>query len=258
MILYKHKRKAYTLIEILVATAIFSALAVGVFSLFSMGSKMYICGSWRYNRQKEGERFLQTLKERIEQASIPAYINHNTASESYSIEKSSDTAFFVNSAGQFDCTATGFSEVDLADFVVAKTDTSASEAASTTQGLVLYHRLYIEPVDGLGNLCLYADTNSSNFTSRSSGNFKFPPTNPNSHVFGTDAQPYSFPNGKHQYKLEDVASITFNGLFYENDVASTTPVFGLTVVMRNRKYPDTQLELRMRARIDKSLTIQDF
>ena len=258
MLLYKFKRKAYTLVEILVAAAIFSALAVGVFSLFSMGSRMYICGSWKYTKQKEGERFLQILKERIEQASIPAYITHNSASDTYSIEKSGDTAFFVNKNGVVDCTSAAFSEVDLANFVVAKTDTSASEAASTTHGLILYHRLYVKPDDGLGKLCLYADQDSVNFSPKSSGIYNFPPSNPNSHVFGTDTEPYSFPNGAHEYNLEDIASITFNGLFYENDAASTTPVFGLTVTMKNRKYPDTQVELKMRARIDKSLRIQEF
>ncbi len=258
MFLYKYKRKAFTLMEILVAAAIFSALAVGVFSLFSMGSKMYICGSWKYTKQKEGERFLHTLKERIEQASVPAYISHNAASNTYSIEKSGDTAFFVNRNQFIDCTTAGLGEVDLADFVVAKTDTSLSEAATPTQGLVMYHRLYIKENDGLGDLLLYADTSTTNFPNKNDGGFSFPPTNPNAHVFGTDATPFSLPSGAHSYKLEDVASVTFNGLFYENSATNTTPVFGLTVTMRNRKYPDTQLELKMRARIDKSLHIQEF
>ena len=257
------KRKAFTLMELLIAAAIFTILALGVFSLFSMGSRMYICGSWKYNKQKEGERFLQTLKERIEQTSKPAYIQH--IGDKFVLKTSQDTAFFVNSAGNVNCTAAGFSETEVADFVVAKTDTSQSEAASTTTGLVLYHRLYVEPQpNGLGKLCLYADTNSSSFPTRNFGSYNFPPTNPDSHAFGTNSNPFSFPNGAHSYSLDDVASITFNGIFYASQTAALTtelernPVFMLTVTMRNQKYPDTTLELRMRARIHPSIKFAEF
>ena len=66
------RKRAFTVVEVLIAAAIFSVFLIGVFSLFNMGSRMYISGSWKFTKQKEGERFLQVLKERIEQASIPS------------------------------------------------------------------------------------------------------------------------------------------------------------------------------------------
>ncbi len=83
--LLNKKRKAFTVVEVLIAATIFSMFLIGVFSLFNMGSRMYITGSWKYNKQKEGERFLQVLKERIEQASVPARIIKN--GEQITIEK---------------------------------------------------------------------------------------------------------------------------------------------------------------------------
>lgn len=250
-------KKAYTVVEVLIAAAIFSVFLLGVFSLFNMGSRMYISGSWKYNKQKEGERFLEILKERIEQASVPAKITKN--GDKIIIEKAGNVGCFVNKNEEITFTdLTG--KRYIAEFVVSKVDKTSTNTASA--GLILYHALYCEPQDnGLVKLCLYVNNKNTdpNYKSVNYSGYKFPPDS-----FGGsfDAEPslYSFPKSPHSYTLTDVRSISVNNGFYATGTVNLSqnnitrnPVIGLKIKMECPKHPETILELKMQARIDPSV-----
>ncbi|HNW10460.1 MAG TPA: prepilin-type N-terminal cleavage/methylation domain-containing protein, partial [Candidatus Rifleibacterium sp.] len=54
----KKRVAGFTLIEIMVASAVFSLFTAGLFAFYRMGSNMFLTGSWKLTRQKEAERFL--------------------------------------------------------------------------------------------------------------------------------------------------------------------------------------------------------
>ena len=255
--LLNKKRKAFTVVEVLIAATIFSMFLIGVFSLFNMGSRMYITGSWKYNKQKEGERFLQVLKERIEQASVPARIIKN--GDQITIEKAGNIAYFVNKNEEINVKNLGEKRY-ISEFIVSKVDKSSTSTAS--EGLILNHCLYCEPQNnGLAKLCLYVNSNNtdSNYKSVSYFDYKFPPNDFGGN-FNADPSMYSFPKTPHAYYLTDVKSININNGFYASGTADLSqdnitrnPVISLKIKMECPKYPDTTLELKMQARIDPSV-----
>ena len=47
-------KQGFTVAEVVVAAAIFVVFSGAVFSLYRMGSRMYVSGSWKFMRQKQG------------------------------------------------------------------------------------------------------------------------------------------------------------------------------------------------------------
>lgn len=76
----RHAR-GFTLIEIMVAASVFSLFFLGVFSLYRMGSNMFLQGSWKLQKQKDAERFLAVLRERLEMASSPSVVTEGAVNE---------------------------------------------------------------------------------------------------------------------------------------------------------------------------------
>ncbi len=71
----------FTLVEIVVAASVFSLFFLGVFNLYRMGSNMFLRGSWKLQKQKEAERFLAILRERLEMASSPSVVSQGAINE---------------------------------------------------------------------------------------------------------------------------------------------------------------------------------
>ena len=67
--------RGYTMVELLIAFGVFGLFFTALFSFFRMGTTMFSSGSWKLTRQKETQRFLEVLKERLEQASSLSRIN---------------------------------------------------------------------------------------------------------------------------------------------------------------------------------------
>ncbi|HNX78027.1 MAG TPA: hypothetical protein PKM56_20295 [Candidatus Rifleibacterium sp.] len=63
-----NNRKAITLTEILIATAVFSMFMISAFGVFSSSQASFETGSWRLQRQKQAQIFLLRLKEILEKA----------------------------------------------------------------------------------------------------------------------------------------------------------------------------------------------
>lgn len=70
----KMNKKAFTLVELMIATAVSTIFIIAAFSLYNMSSKMFNAGSWRQNAQKQAERLLSVLSADIAKASIPIIV----------------------------------------------------------------------------------------------------------------------------------------------------------------------------------------
>ncbi len=63
-----NNKKAITLTEILIATAVFSLFMISAFGVFSSSQSSFATGSWRLQRHKQAQIFLLRLKESLEKA----------------------------------------------------------------------------------------------------------------------------------------------------------------------------------------------
>lgn len=252
LLVNKNSKKAFTMAEVLIAAAIFSLFSLGVFSLFRTGNKMYLSGSWKFNKQKEAEYFLNIVKERIEQASKPSYIL-GSESAGYSLNEI-DSPFLVrNNKAEIKLTnLTG--KLYIAEFVIGKMDKSKMPAPNNNRGLIYYNSLFCEPQGGgLAKLCLYTDSN------RNAANLKavaapntFPPVIPVGPNFTEPHTTFSLPKAPQLLTLPDVSSVQINGGVF-NATSTANPYFGLTVKMQCPNHKETTLTLNLNAKVDSSL-----
>jgi hypothetical protein len=63
-----NKRRAVTLVEVLISTFVLSMLLTSVFMVFRSGSKSFSSGSWRIQNQKMLQVFMARLKDYLEKA----------------------------------------------------------------------------------------------------------------------------------------------------------------------------------------------
>lgn len=257
-------KKAFTLAEVIVAAAVFMLFTGALFSVYRMGSRMYVSGSWKYNRQKQAERFFQIAKERIEQASDLIEIDPNkpgtpnVSDDNQIIAK--DTEFIALGNGSnvsVPIGTTASTRTQLAEFVVGKPD--MTKIVGNRKGLALFHSLMLVPNSetGLYTLHLFVDRNPNeqaffpsglpralaDYGNLNQNNFQGEPNN-----FGLGPVPHSF-------ILDDVASVT---LSWSYAIATTTldersPIFGLRVGMRNPKHEQSYFEMGFKAKIDCSV-----
>lgn len=139
--LQRHERLGFTLVEILIATAVFSLFLGGLFSLYRMGSGMFQSGSWKLQKQKEAERFLSSLKDRLEQASHAAVVN---PAGSPQLAESLSQIGYVG--GSINRASIGANTRRLLLFAVCKPSINASS------GLLLYHGVRALPTPGQAGL----------------------------------------------------------------------------------------------------------
>lgn len=250
---------AFTLIEIIIASAIFSMFCVGVFAFYRMGSQMYITGSWKLSRQKETERFLAILKERIEQAANATSINPAAAMQ---ITTSPCNFLTLNSNTEVGAIT---STRRLMTFTVAKPDmTSITPGAA---GLLVYHCLMAVPAEkNLYTLHLNANTQAiaydgvdyfniaasfkpdpavfTNFATR----FANAPAN-----FGLGVVPYT-------YKLHEVASTTLTWSVATGGAPGieADKVVGIKVRLQNPNHPETYIDQSIQAKLDMAVPLVPF
>lgn len=70
-----NRRSAFTMVEILVASAVLSLLMLSVFSIFRSGSESFNSGSWRVQSQKQLQVFLARLRDYVEKANYAHIIS---------------------------------------------------------------------------------------------------------------------------------------------------------------------------------------
>lgn len=256
--IFKRKSKsAYTVVEVLVAAAIFSGFCLGVFSLYRMGSRMFVSGSWKYNRQKQAERVLEVIKERVEQSSDIISIDPSEGLEEQI--STLDTKFVTLTDGKNIQLPANSNQV-IAEFVVAKPD--QTKLPSAMKGIILYHSISLVPNSDthLYDLKFRAAADHNDIAFFTS-NDDFPPNvgglsditrfQGDPVDFGLSPIPYT-------YTIEDVASLSVSWTYVAtstDDISEKSPLFGITIGMQNPKHAQTTLQLGMKAKIDPSVEI---
>ncbi len=150
-ILPHRPRTGFTLVEVIIATMVFSLFLGGLFSLYRMGSGMFQAGSWKLQKQKDAERFLASLKERLEQASHAAVVN---PAGSPQLAESLSQIGFVG--GTITRAALGANTRRLLLFTICKPSIAGAS------GLLLYNGVRALPTPGqpgLFNLEMISTTN---------------------------------------------------------------------------------------------------
>ena len=72
---------AFTLVEIIVACAIFSGFLIGVFSIFRSGSTVYIAGNWKIQHQNKLRILMEGIKSDLEKANNVFTISKTTQTQ---------------------------------------------------------------------------------------------------------------------------------------------------------------------------------
>ena len=126
------------MVELMVAFGVFSLFFGGLFLVYRTGMNMYISGSWKMNKQKEAQRFLVTLKERIEQASRPSRLDPTNPTPANRVQMGPGDFLTVLNNTAISNIATRTTTVKLAAFNICKPDlTAIGEGAGLWFGQVL-------------------------------------------------------------------------------------------------------------------------
>lgn len=260
----------FTLIEIIIASAIFTMFMTGVFSFYRMGSRMFVSGSWKLNKQKETERFMSILKERIEQASNATQIDPGGGPGSVIVAPCN---FLTLNNG------TTISEIDgekrLMLFTVCKPDmTKVAPANNDYRGLILYHALVAVPdhaptaggpEKNLYTLFFHADTNPDAVSTidyfNSPETFKPDTTAMANFPAGFANLPSFFSYGTvpQTFKLSEIASANISwGLASGTDSSNSDKVLGIRLRMVNEKHPETSVNHEIQAKVDYSVPLINY
>ena len=247
-----------------------------VLSLYRMGSRMYLSGSWKYTRQKEAERFFQMLKERVEQASCLITVNIGNKDKPSVREQ---TNFIIsNDTVELSTEDRANERQYLAQFAVCKPCIKFPNGGIMTQGLVICHGLVLIPDEetGLYRLVLRAEKTKDNAEFfNPSGDSCIPPSAISSDFEG-DAKEYGLLPLPVSYTLNDVFSVKININSGENESETSSvdtstsesddsgesskiipKIFSITVGMRNAKHSQTQLEMTCKARLEGSVGLSE-
>lgn len=242
------------MIELLVASGLFSLFLGGVFLLYRSGTNMFLSGSWKLNKQKEAERFLAVLKSRLEQATNLTRIDPDQGSSQQVVTVPAPIHTLQNGVS---FTPAAKPEKVLA-FTVCKPDLTHPKI-NGPKGLRLPHVLWLVPRrQGTGELQLLATTlPSASMTTT----VNFPPDFGSLTPEGFSALPADYQLGPEEFQIElsDVASITISWA-----TASGTGLepggktLGLTVAFRNPDHPQTTFDQTVEARISPDVPIYSY
>ncbi len=263
MIRNKKNKKGFTVAVVLVASAIFMVFSGALFSIYRMGSRMFVSGAWKFNRQKEAERFFEILKERVEQASNIVKIEPGADAASQIL--TNQTVFKTKTGTLFEVLPGHKSSLpnkQLAEFAVCK---PCQVIGSKKLGIIVMHSLTLVPdkVTGLYDLCLRVqriddNSNTDFFTFGCADALRLPQGDflGNPADFGLQPVPTV-------YKLRDVNSVTIGfsqgveeAAARGNHKAIKPSVFDIKVKMRNPKHEQTVLEMGYKFKIDGSVSVE--
>jgi hypothetical protein len=256
------KNRGFTVAEVIVAAAIFMVFSAALFSIYRMGSRMYVSGSWKFIRQKDAERFFEVLKERVEQTSNVVTIQPAVSDN----QIRTDPTRFRTKTGTIISLAAGAragNAQQLAEFAVCK---PCQILTTKKLGIIVLHSLAIVPntTTGLYDLNLYVrriDGNEHNqffgFDSAAALNMSLNDFRGNPSNFGLQPVPST-------YTLRDVCGVTIGISRGEQEAdardtlqAVTPTLFDIKVKMRNPKHPQTVLEMGYKSKIDGSVVVEE-
>lgn len=269
----KKNKNGFTVAEVVVAAAIFIVFSGAVFSLYRMGSRMFVSGSWKFNRQKEAERFFEILKERVEQASNIVTINFGEDTN-----PSGDGTIFFIRKDPFELATekTASEKVFLAEFAVCKP--CIKIPGKDQDGLILCHSLLLVPnsASKLYDLHLYVGGGDERrpeafFNSSISSIGGIRPENTELDDFKCDnatAQEFGLNPVKHSFILKDVYAVNLSYVQGEEESNGSSSgstisgsikpkIFSIQVKMRNPQHDKTVLVMECKAKIDGSVAISN-
>ncbi len=249
--------RGFTLIEILVAAGIFTLFFWGAYALYRSGTDMFITGSWKLSKQKDAQRFLTVLKERLEMTSRPTRIDPSGTTDATRIASVPTFVYLTP-------TPTGqvlFSEApkNLLAFTLCKPDLTLTGGRA---GLVFSHVLRLQPQVDPGNPAAVATLNLHGNTGTADPAFAllvpFPP-NITSLGGSFNAAPVLYDLGAAPFdiSLRDVASVRLAWQLASGTIgADECPkVVEITVNLTNPRHTQTQLSQSIRARLDPCVLI---
>lgn len=242
------KFSAFTLVEILVAAGVFTIFLTSLFSLYRMGSQMFVTGSWRLQKQKESEMFLHALKERIEQAANPIDVSATGAM----VEGNSNFGAFTGSFTT--ATINGMTTINgptrLLAFVVSK------PAIREETGLLLYNILRGVPMAGATGLMQLELLSTTNINSDAATEFLTGST----FVFFTDQPPnmatrfnqtpqtFGLSGDPGRFNLSEVASISISV-----PPGPDRNLIKIDIGMQHPRYSTTRVNHSITAKVDVSI-----
>lgn len=262
-------RSGFTLVEILIASGIFSVFCVGLFSFYRMGSGMFLKGSWKLRKQKECERFLTRLKERIEQTSHAVFINPTQPGGSQIIKTEANFVTLVSgteigTGNPGSTEPTGLTRLML--FSVCKPDLSMLPGQASMKGLKLLNSLAIAPSNTMSGAkklyTLYFGSNTVSAPLQGIDLFNsattFDPGVPAGGDFSSTPSDYSLGSNESLSKLTDVSYVIIDWKLSTggNAAAETAKIVGLRIGMQHPKYPETKVHQRMQAKLDFAIPLE--
>lgn len=238
-------QNGFTLIEVIVAAAIFSVFIISVFAFYRMGSRMFASGSWKQHKQKDSEVFLNLLRERITRASFPVVVkNDGTFVET--------TTNFGYASGTFNVAdiPSGKTGKRLLCFAVTKSSIKGSA------GVIMYHILRAvksgaKATDFTLELLSTTDLNTGHGAAFFTGSpFSFFTSAPNFALFAGDPTEYNLGSKTSLKRLEEITSLTLS-----MTRGSDGMQLHITLEATHPKYPQTKVSQKAFAKIDEGLTI---
>ena len=241
--------RGFTLVELIVSMGILSIFFAGAFAAYKMGGDMFLSGSWRLRKQKDSERFLAILRNKIEMTGPVAVVTRDSAQQwSFPVFSRPSGTVFGSGAEQ-----------RILLFTVPKTDLTDIDPAR--RGLLMPHILSIEPdlrpekqgtgilkLEGFSGVALppgiLKEFPDKLKEARSRGNF--------------DATPETYrlggPNG-FSVMLDEVASVTLelaaaSGTIDANSVNVTGQTLQLTIQMVNPRDTRSGLSQTVSLKLD--------
>jgi len=239
--------KGFTLVEIVVAASVFSLFFLGVFNLYDMGTNVFLRGSWKMQKQKEAERFLALLRERLEMASSPSVVS----AEGNLLDDQFVHIYTLASGTEVTETA---DETRLLLFAVCKPNIEPTG----TRGLIMPHILSMQKdKDGFFKLVLRGTT-EIDFPGGINNDF-LDELNQGMGKGDFTAAPEEFGLVDRSFSLGNVHTVRVyvgaaSGSFNLGDISGQT--FGIEVTMRRPKSEDTSVTQTIFARINDSAPIR--
>ncbi|GAB4279256.1 MAG: hypothetical protein Kow0029_23090 [Candidatus Rifleibacteriota bacterium] len=258
------QKKGFTLVEILIAAGVLTLFLTGLFSFYRMGSRMFVTGSWKLQKQKETERFLSLLKERIEQASNASAINPAGAPGSQLVTAVAPFVTLKNNT----IVTNPPGDTRLMLWSVCKPDMSRFGATTGVPGkgpgLILYHCLLAKPAEkNLYTLYLHANTQmvQNNGIDYFNSTAVFYPDisvfSPPLGNFTGSPKDFSLQTAPFTQKLTDVLMASFSVEIGSGTslLGEADKVVGISIVCQHPQYDDTTVSHSIKAKIDYSVQL---
>lgn len=244
----RNLKRAFTLVELLVAVAVFLAFIGGVFLIYTSGNRVFHGGSWRLQKQKDAESFFNVLRERLEATSYPVVISEGaaTAQEYPANVRLASNTFQVGDLG-------GAPRL-LMSFPVCK----PFIAGTNSNGLALCHVLFLEPSSedpSLMTLSLRASTQVADLGGIQ-GNDPFFPDMGFASSFAGDPRNFGYGSDNKLFTIDEVSSIRVSPSAVianssQNTPDSTeTPMVDMEIVFRQPKHPRTSVRIELGVRME--------